>query len=221
MTVYQLSSANKDWLRRKEKEAAAAKPRGNKPGPSRIYVDPVKREQAEKLLDHAYQRLRSWDAVADFYGHSKPACFRILKDENYRPGEYVLDDIIRAGLPPIPKVDALPCPSCAAHGIFRTHAHDLDCHGDPDAVAVMVKPDAQQAIALIDQWLADDSGHDEAVWPVIEKALRKRSKPAEPSRKRKPMYRPVVDPEIGEVCKDMELSVNQILREYLAERDLL
>jgi len=115
-----------------------------------------------------------------------------------------------------------PCPTCLKErGEAVDHADHLDCHGDPDAVAVMVKPSAQQAIALIDQWLADESGHDEAVWPVIEKALRNRSRPAKPSRKRKQMYRPPVDFEIGQVCKRMKLSVNQILREYLAERDLL
>jgi len=104
----------------------------------------------------------------------------------------------RLGLPPIPPpaVPMLPCPSCAEKGIFRTHAHDLDCHGEPDAVAVMVKPSAQQAIALIDQWLADESGHDEAVWPVIEKALRNRSRAAEPARKRPPVRRPWMGEEL-------------------------
>jgi hypothetical protein len=95
-------------------------------------------------------------------------------------------------------VIALPCPTCLRErGEAVNHAHDLDCHGDPDAVAVMVKPSAQQAIALIDQWLADESGHDEAVWPVIEKALRNRSRPTEPVRKRLPVRRPWMGTELS------------------------
>ena len=40
-----------------------------------------------------------------------------------------------------------------------------------------------------------------------------------PQRKR--YYRPCVDPEIGEVIKDMGIDVNAVLLEYLAARDAL
>jgi hypothetical protein len=111
---------------------------------------------------------------------------------------------------------ALSCPSCLREkGQAITHAHDLDCHGDPDAVAVMVKPDAQQAIALIDQWLADGSGHDEAVWPVIEKALRRRGQQADPTRKRPPAYRPMLPAAWRLEIERRGLDIRQIVAEAL------
>lgn len=29
----------------------------------------------------------------------------------------------------------------------------------------------EEAVALIDEWLADDSGYDEAVWPIVREAI--------------------------------------------------
>lgn len=111
---------------------------------------------------------------------------------------------------------ALSCPSCLREkGEAITHAYELDCHGDPDAVAVMVKPDAYQSIALIDQWLADEGGHGEEVWPVIEKALRRRSRPAEPARKRPPAYRPMLPPEWRLEIERRGLDIRQIVAEAL------
>jgi hypothetical protein len=37
------------------------------------------------------------------------------------------------------------------------------------------------AIALLDRWLADDSGYDERVWPIVKKAIEE-NRPS--SRKR-------------------------------------
>ena len=32
-------------------------------------------------------------------------------------------------------------------------------------------PDPKKAISLIDKWLADESGHDERTWPVVQELL--------------------------------------------------
>ncbi len=49
--------------------------------------------------------------------------------------------------------------------------HTTEEHEQAEAQPA-VMPDNAAAIRLLDEWLADESGYDERVWPVVEKALR-------------------------------------------------
>jgi len=43
------------------------------------------------------------------------------------------------------------------------------CGGDPGGM--QTRPDRVAAVALIDKWLADESGYDKAAWPKLRDAL--------------------------------------------------
>lgn len=55
----------------------------------------------------------------------------------------------------------------------------------PEEAAVAVKNEAvavlpqqvnhEAAIRLLDEWMADETGYDERVWPIIEKSLKENS----------------------------------------------
>ena len=114
------------WFEDKEAEVATSPKRGRKRAP----VDKKRRELAQKVLLVAHDRLRTWEAVANFYGLSKAAAYRIAKDNTYRPSKAMLNAIIETGLPMARRVWIDPCPDCGS-------VHHARCNGNAGAVVVL------------------------------------------------------------------------------------
>lgn len=123
------SAVNSAWFEDKEAEVATSPKRGRKRAP----VDKERRELAQKVLLVAHDRLRTWEAVALFYGLSKAAAHRIANDNTYRPSKGMLNVIIDAGLPMGRRVWIDPCPDCGS-------VHHARCNGQPVAAVVVLTP---------------------------------------------------------------------------------
>jgi hypothetical protein len=120
------SAVNSAWFEDKEAEVATSPKRGRKRAP----VDKERRELAQKVLLVAHDRLRTWEAVALFYGLSKAAAHRIANDNTYRPSKGMLNVIIDAGLPMGRRVWIDPCPDCGS-------VHHARCNGNGGTAVVL------------------------------------------------------------------------------------
>lgn len=120
------SPVNSAWFEEKKTEVAAHRKRGRK----RAVVDKNLRNLAKRVLLVAHERLRSWDAVAHFYGLSKAAAYRIAKDDEYRPSKAMLNAIIETDLPMARRVWIDPCPDCGS-------VHHARCNGNGGTAIVL------------------------------------------------------------------------------------
>jgi len=117
---------NSTWFQDKEAEIAAHPKRGRK----RAVVDKERRELAKKVLTVAHDRLGSWERVAQFYGLSKAAAYRIANDKGYRPSKAMLNSIIETGVPIARRVWVDPCPDCGS-------VHHARCNGNGGTAIVL------------------------------------------------------------------------------------
>ena len=120
------SPVNSAWFSEKEAEVTEHPKRGRK----RVVVDKNLRDLARRALFVAHKRLRSWDAVAQFYGLSKAAAYRIARDDEYRPSKAMLNSIIETDLPMARRVWIDPCPDCGS-------VHHARCNGNGGAAIVL------------------------------------------------------------------------------------
>jgi len=120
------SPVNSAWFSEKEAEVTAHPKRGRK----RSVVDKERRELAKRVLTVAHDRLQSWERVAQFYGLSKAAAYRIAKDNTYRPSKAMLNSIIETGLPMARRVWIDPCPDCGS-------VHHARCNGNGGHAVVL------------------------------------------------------------------------------------
>jgi len=120
------SPVNSAWFSEKEAEVTEHPKRGRK----RAVVDKNLRDLARRALFVAHKRLRSWDAVALFYGLSKAAAYRIAKDDEYRPSKAMLNSIIETDLPMARRVWIDPCPDCGS-------VHHARCHNNGGEAVVL------------------------------------------------------------------------------------
>lgn len=119
-------SDNSAWFRDKETEIAAHPKRGRK----RAVVDKERRELAKKVLLVAHDRLGSWERVAQFYGLSKAAAYRIANDKDYRPSKAMLNSIIETSVPMARRMWVDPCPDCGS-------VHHARCNGNGGTAVVL------------------------------------------------------------------------------------
>lgn len=117
---------NSTWFQDKEAEIAAHPKRGRK----RAVVNKERRELAKKALTVAHDRLGSWERVAQFYGLSKAAAYRIANDKDYRPSKAMLSSIIETGVPMARRVWVDPCPDCGS-------VHHARCNGNGGTAVVL------------------------------------------------------------------------------------
>ena len=130
------SSANQAWFFDKNTEIQAPVKRGRKAST----VDKKLRDAAGIHVRIAHGRLRTWQAVGEFYGLSKAAAYRIANDNDYRSSSAVLEHIVTTGIPTPPLIPTHPCPSCAAHGIISSHCDKLNCHDKPVVAVALLAP---------------------------------------------------------------------------------
>lgn len=135
-----VQSTSKTWFAEKEHEAATPSRRGKKRAP----VDKERLELCRRVLFTAHDRLRTWEAVANFYGLSKAAAYRIAKDNTYRPSKAMLNAIIEAGLPMPRRVWIDPCPDCGSvhHARCNGHAGEAVVLGEGERI---VRPSKKSA----------------------------------------------------------------------------
>lgn len=124
------------WLAEKEREVATPARRGKKRAP----VDKERRELCRRVLFVAHDRLRSWEAVAHFYGLSKAAAHRIAKDDDYRPSKAMMNAILETGLPMARRVWIDPCPDCGS-------VHHARCNGNGGTVVVLAPGETVRRVA--------------------------------------------------------------------------
>lgn len=125
VTIMQFTG-NSAWFQSKEAEVAAHTKRGRK----RAVVDKERRELAKKVLLVAHDRLGSWERVAQFYGLSKAAAYRIANDKDYRPSKAMLNSIIETSVPMARRVWVDPCPDCGS-------VHHARCNGNGGTAVVL------------------------------------------------------------------------------------
>ena len=129
------SSDNSAWFRDKETEIAAHPKRGRK----RAVVDKERRELAKKVLLVAHDRLGSWERVAQFYGLSKAAAYRIANDKDYRPSKAMLNSIIETSVPMARRMWVDPCPDCGS-------VHHARCNGNGGTAVVLASGETVRKI---------------------------------------------------------------------------
>lgn len=93
-------------------------------------VDDESLKLARLLMNSTKRVLRTWDAVAAHYGISKPACYRIAKDDKYRPSQATIDKVLAAPSPVPPLVPVPPCPDCGS-------VHHARCNGNGGQAVVL------------------------------------------------------------------------------------
>ena len=102
------------------------------PGRPQKPVDDESLKLARLLMNSTRRVLRTWDATAAHYGISKAACYRIAKDDKYRPAQATIDKVLAAPSPVPPLVPVPACPDCGS-------VHHARCHGNGGAVVVLAQ----------------------------------------------------------------------------------
>ena len=76
-------------------------------------------------MREAYRRVRGWQEVANHYGMSKAAAYRIVNDPGYRPSAAMLDAIIDKDVPPHKRYEVPACPDCGLVHTGRCNGHEV------------------------------------------------------------------------------------------------
>lgn len=110
----------------------------------------VDADNASFLVRIAYQRLGTWDAVADWYGdgHSKTSYNRLAReDRNFYPSQELVDHIEAHLLPPIRKTISIPERHDADVYLVPDGRGSLSVHEVPIAASVAIIPAGARIVA--------------------------------------------------------------------------